>query len=238
MKNQVNLLESLIRIPSPSGYEEEIAEFINQKLLKILPKSAVTVDMHNNVIAVVKGISDKTIMIDAHTDQIGFVVNNVDPQGFITLLAVGGHDRSVLTARDLIILTDKGVVHGVVNRRHAHLVDEDHLPDIIKMEEAAVDIGPRSKRKVKSTVRIGDGVVYDPMFHHLQESFYAGTGMDDKAGCWVVFQLIKRIVKSQKRVLPTMVFTFSAQEETGGRKLRPVIRKYSPDLFAVLARKK
>ena len=230
-KNQIKLLESMVEIPSPSGYEEEIAEFIKYRLLKFLPKSKVSVDFQNNVTAVIPGTSDKVVMIDAHLDQVGFTVVNVDRKGFISLHYIGGGDKSILSARDLVILTDKGSINAVVNRRHAHLVDEESDADVGSMIEAAVDIGPRSRKKVLSAVKIGDPVVYQPVFKHLRESFYAGPGMDDKVGCFVLLEAIKEIVKSKKKPIPTLVFVFSSQEETWGKKLRPIVKKYKPDLF-------
>jgi len=230
-KNQITLLENLVMIPSPSGYEEEIAEFIKHRLLKFMPKSKVSVDFQNNVTAVIEGTSDKVVMIDAHLDQVGFAVVNVDRKGFISLKYIGGGDISILSARDLTILTDKGPVNAVVNRRHAHLVEDEEDANVSDLIEAAVDIGPRSRKKVLSAVKIGDPVVYRAPFTHLRESFYTGPGMDDKAGCYVLLETIKEIVKSKKKPVPTLVFTFSGQEETWGRKLRPLLKKYKPDLF-------
>ncbi|MBE3101927.1 MAG: hypothetical protein IMZ47_06615, partial [Firmicutes bacterium] len=140
-KNQVKLLESMAMIPSPSGYEEEIAEFIKNRLLQFLPKSKVSVDFQNNVSAIIEGTSDKVVMIDAHLDQVGFVVTNVDAKGFVSLMYVGGGDLSILSARDLVILTSKGPVNAVVNRRHAHLVEDEGDANVNQMIQAAVDIG-------------------------------------------------------------------------------------------------
>ncbi|MHA1286344.1 MAG: M20/M25/M40 family metallo-hydrolase [Candidatus Thorarchaeota archaeon] len=229
-KKDIELIQDLVLIPSPSGFEEEIAEYIKQRLLKILPKSAVTVDRYHNVTAVLKGSAHGVVMVDAHADQVGFMVTNVDRKGFISLQYIGGGDRSILSARNLLLLTDKGRVHAVVGRRHAHLVDDEQDADVTTMIEAAVDIGPRSRKSVQSIVKVGDGAVYAPSFHQLRESYYAGCGMDDKVGCWVLLDTIKAIVKSRK-ARPTIVFTFSVQEETYGKKLRPILRKYNPDLF-------
>jgi len=229
--NQIKLLGNLIKIPSPSGFEEDIAEFIKQELLQYVPKTRVTVDFHNNVTAIIKGTSDKKIMIDAHLDQIGFIVTNVDRKGFISLQYIGGGDKSILSARDLVILTDKGKVNAVVNRKHSHLVDDEEDEVVEKMYQAAVDIGMRSRKKVQSIVKIGDAVVYKPSFNHMRESYYSGCGFDDKSGCFILLETIKSITKSGKKPVPTLIFTFSAQEETWGRKCRPLIKKYKPDLF-------
>jgi len=229
--SQIKLLENLIATPSPSGFEEKIAKFIRQGLLQYLPKTRVTIDFQNNVTAVIKGSSNKKVMIDAHLDQIGFVVTNIDRKGFISLNYIGGGDKSILSARDLIILTDKGKVNAVVNRKHTHLVEDESDITINKMHEAVVDIGTRGRKKVQSAVKIGDPVIYKSFFSHLREGYYSGYGFDDKSGCFVLMEAIKEIVRSKKRPIPTLIFTFSSQEETGGGKCRPLVKKYKPDLF-------
>lgn len=228
---QIELLERLVLTPSPSGHEEEIAYFIEHELLEFLPKGQITKDRYHNVVVVLPGSSDKTVMIDAHMDQIGFIVTNIDRKGFISLQYIGGGDRSILSARDLVILTESGEVNAVVNRKHAHLVGDESDVGVDSMHEAAVDIGPRDREKVQSYVQIGDPVVYTPSFRHLRENFYAGTGMDDATGCLVLLETIKRIVKGRKtKSVPTLIFVFSAQEETYGKKCRPLIKKFNPDL--------
>jgi len=228
---QIKFLETLVKIPSPSGFEESIAEYIKQELLQILPKTRVKVDSFNNVIAVIRGTSDKVVMIDAHLDQIGFIVTNIDRKGFISLQYIGGGDKSILSARDLVILTDKGRINAVVNRKHTHLVEDENDVQIERMHEAAIDIGPRSRKKVQAAVKIGDPVIYRPSFNHLRESFYSGYGFDDKTGCFILLETIREIAHSKKKPIPTLIFVFSAQEETGGAKLRPLVKKYKPDLF-------
>jgi len=227
----VKLLENLIKIPSPSGFEEELAKFIQKELLQILPKTRVKVDFQNNVVAIIKGTSSKTVMIDAHLDQLGFIVTNIDRKGFISVQYIGGGDVSILSARNLVILTDKGKVNAIVNRKHSHLVEDESEVQLSSLSEAALDIGPRSKKKVQSIVKIGDPVVYSSPFTQLRESYYSGHGFDDKAGCFILMEAIQEIVRSKQKPVPTLVFTFSSQEETGGAKCKPLVKRYKPVLF-------
>jgi len=230
-KLQIKLLENLVKIPSPSGFEEKIVEFIKQELLTILPKTRVKVDQFNNIIATIKGQTNDVVMIDAHIDKIGYMVTNIDKKGFISLGQIGGHDNGIISARNLVILTDKGKVNAVVSRKHSHLVEDEDDEIINHTYEALVDIGPRNRRKVQAVVKIGDPVICEPRFYQLRESYYTGYGMDDATGCFVLIETIREIIKSKQKPVPTLVFTFSVQEETYGRKLRPLLKKYNPKLF-------
>ena len=125
-KNKIDLLKNLISIPSPSGFESGIAEFIKKELSKYLPKTKLKIDNQKNLIATIDGKRKKSIILETHADTIGFIVTNVDSKGLISLQYIGGGDKQILTARHLIILTSKGPVNAVINRKHAHLIkDED-----------------------------------------------------------------------------------------------------------------
>lgn len=228
---QKKLLKALIEIPSPSGFEEKIAKYIKKELLQYLPRTRVEIDFQNNVIATIKGTSDKVIMIDAHLDQIGYIVNNIDREGIINVQQIGGLDNSIISARQLIILTDKGKINAVVDRKHAHLVADEDDEAIEDMSEAYIDIGIRKRKQVQKVVKIGDPVVFKPSFFPLREDYFSGYGFDDKAGCFILMEAIKEIVRSKRKPIPTLIFTFSAQEETGGTKAMPLVLKYNPDIF-------
>lgn len=230
-KNKINLLQSLIEIPAPSGFEGNLATFIKKTVCSYVPRTKVEVDFQNNVIITIPGSSDKKIMIDAHLDEIGFIVNNINDEGIINIKYIGGGDHSILSARNLVILSDKGEINAVVDRKHAHLVEDEDDEAIKEVSSAPVDIGIRKRKTVSKLVKIGDPVVYKPGFNHLVDDFYSGYGFDDKSGCFILMETIKEIVRTKKKPQATLIFTFSAQEETGYTKARPLVNKYKPDLF-------
>lgn len=232
MKNrQTKLLKNLITVPSPSGFEDKIANFIRKQLLTYLPRTRVEIDFQKNVIAKIPGTSDQTIMIDAHADTIGFIVNNIDKEGLISAKYIGGGCKSILSARELIILSDKGKVNAVVDRKHAHLVDDENDESIEKVSEASIDIGIRKRRHVQRLIKIGDPIVYKPNFQNLIDTIYSGYGFDDKSGCYILLETIRNIVRSKKNPIPNLIFTFSAQEETGLTKAKSLVHRFKPDLF-------
>ena len=230
-RRNIKLLEQLVKIPSPSGFEREIADFIHAELAPYLPKTRIKVDSHNNVIVIIKGTLDKVVMIDTHIDEIGFVVTNIDKEGIISLDHIGGGDNAIISARHLVILTENGKINAVVDRKHAHLVDDESNITIEKIHEAIVDIGIRKRRKVSSIVKLGDPVIYASSFYQLREGYYAGRGIDDKSGCYILIETIKEIIMAKKKPTPTLIFTFSAQEEIGGLRVSRLVKTYKPNMF-------
>lgn len=230
MTNDINILETLINIPSPSGYETQIAEYIKQELSKVLSCKNIVIDDQKNVIVKIIGKTDKTVIIDAHSDEIGFIITNVNRWGQISINYIGGGDSTILSARHLNILSQNGIVPAVVNRKHAHLVYDEDMENIYSPEQADVDIGIRDRDKIFKLIRIGDAVVYRPNFRKLQDNYYCGYGFDDKSGCFLLIETIKNIVKTKIKPDCNLIFVFSSQEETGNSKLIPVVRKYQPNL--------
>ena len=232
--DDIKLLENLLKIPSPSGFERKIAEYIADEARKYTSAKNVSIDQYNTVTAVIKGTGKKTVMIDAHLDEIGFIVTNISKHGIISLQYIGGGCNHILSARELVILTEKGPINAVVDRTHAHLVGSENDEAIDNIYQAQVDIGVRKRSYTAKYIKIGDPVVYKANFQKLVGPYYSGYGFDDKAGCYMLLETMREISKSKTKPVPTLVFTFSSQEEIGGKKIRIPIAKYNPDLFVEL----
>ena len=180
---ETKLLKDLVDIPSPSGFERPLSEYIRKELLKYLPRTRVEIDFHNNVIATIKGKTDKVVVIDAHQDQLGFLVNNIDKEGYISLISIGGHDKSLLRGRKVLVITSKnGILKGVIGSKPIHLIEDesDEIPN--RTTDVTLDVGIRKRKQVLSRISIGDPVVLQPEFDELTEGYYTGSGFDDKAG--------------------------------------------------------
>ena len=224
------LLKSLVNIPSPSGFEENIAKFIYDEASQIVGSENVKIDKYKNVVVTLDGEDNsKTVMIDAHADEIAFIVVNVNRYGKISMQYIGGGDSTILTARHLNILTSKGILPAVIDRKHSHLVYDEDAELNYSPEQADVDVGFRNREDILKYVQIGDPIVYESNFRELGNGFYTGYGFDDKSGCFLLLKVLQSIV-NKKRPVRT-VFTFSAQEETGSSKVVPLIKELNPNLF-------
>ena len=233
INKEIKLLKNLVEIPSPSGYEKKSSEFIRKELLQYLPKTKIEIDFHNNVIATIIGRDKKrTIVIDAHQDILGFLINNVDKEGYISLVSIGGHDISLLRGRKVLIITSKnGILKGVIGSKPIHLIENetDEIPN--NTTDVTLDIGIRRRKKVLSYISIGDPVVIKPEFDKLIEDYYTGSGFDDKAGCFMLIEIIKNIVKQKRKPACNLKFVFSVQEEIGCKGAKEIAYRYKPDLF-------
>jgi len=227
-EKDIATLHELIAIPSPSGFERPIAEYIKNVASEFIDQEQITIDFQNNVIVEIPGRTNKTILIDAHSDEIGFIIGNVDKWGKISARYIGGGDSTILSARNLRILTKKGLINAIVDRKHSHLVADEDMENIYVPYDAEIDIGIKDRDKILKEISIGDPVVFEPNFRHLTNDYYSGYGFDDKAGCFILLKAIEYFAKHKPEY--NLVFLFSAQEETGTSKIFPVVRKYKPNL--------
>lgn len=224
------LLKSLLNIPSPSCYEKDIADFIYAYLTQFVSPDMIEIDKHYNVIVSFNNNADKTVVIDAHSDTVGFIINNIDRWGSTNLKYIGGGCSTILSSRHLDILTEKGIVPAVVDRKHAHLVYDEDDENIYSPEDADVDIGIRDRDKILKKISIGDPVVYKSIFRELSPKYYTGYGFDDKAGCFILMKSIEQLVKCETQPDVNVVYVFSSREEIGTSGLFPVVFKVKPDL--------
>ena len=94
----------------------------------------VRIDHNNNVIGELGNPdSHYHIMLDAHLDQIGFIITSVDEKGFLRFAPVGGLDRRVMAGSPVTVF-GKEPVTGIVCCMPPHLSDggEDKALPLIK----------------------------------------------------------------------------------------------------------
>jgi len=236
MKNtELKLLKSLIELPSPSGMERKLAHHIKNELSNYMSKDKIIIDFHNNVAVLIGGKDKKkTVMIDAHLDTLGFLICNIDKDGYISLSPVGDYDLTILRGRKVLVISDKHrPFDAVIGTKHAHLIDdnnpEEQLPK--KISDLTLDIGVRTRSQVMKYISIGDSVIIKPEFDNLLEEYYSGSGFDNKAGVFILMETIKQLKRRGERPAVNLIFSFSSQEELGWRGARELVRRYRPSLF-------
>ena len=83
----MQLLEQLVMASSPSGRENAVRSIIKKELAEVCDE--IYTDTLGNLICHKKG-TGKKLMLAAHMDEIGFMVNYIDEKGFIRFSTIGG----------------------------------------------------------------------------------------------------------------------------------------------------
>ena len=208
-----DFLRQLLETPSPSGYEQRIQEVVRRYAASFA--DTVTTDVHGNVIAGRNVDAPLRVMLAGHCDQIGFVVQYIDSEGFLYVQPVGGWDPMVLVGQKLTVWTTGGPIFGVIARKPIHLLTEEERKQVPKLKDLWIDIGARDKAEVAEVVRVGDPVTLELGFTPMRNNMAASPAMDDKTGLWVAVEALRRT--GSKKLNCALFAVSTVQEEIGLR---------------------
>lgn len=154
----------------------------------------------------------KTVMLDAHIDQIGFLITEVTDEGFLRFTTVGGVDQRMLLGSELTVLTKKGPILGIVAAIPPHLQKAGDNKKSVPIPEMVVDIGMTGEQ-AKKVVRVGDYMAFANDALELQGDALCGKAFDDRA-CLVCLLHAMELLQG-KHLAVNVVVSASTKEETG-----------------------
>ena len=194
----LKFLEEYVNGVSPTGYEmilggqkiwiDYIKQFANR----------VDVDSYGNAYAYYGNMdSNFTVLLDAHADEIGFLVSDITSDGFIKVNCLGGSDIKITPASKVNIWTDNGAIH----------VQKEYK---LSLEKIFIDVGVDSKEKIeKLGIEIGMPITMDSKFEKIG-NYYTGKSLDDKIGGYVNAMVLKEL-SSNKIELPFKLVVVNCQ---------------------------
>jgi putative aminopeptidase FrvX len=216
-----------------SGYEEEVAELMHAELAPLSDEQ--TSDPLGNHYFTRRGPDGAPVlMLCAHMDELGFLVQHIEDEGFLRLAPVGFHDDRMLTDQVLEVDGAKGSVFGVVGTKPAHIVTAEERAKAIPLHEMFLDLGTSSREESEALgVRVGDPVTFVRTGMPLNGTrVFTGKAVDDRAGCAVMIETMRRL--SEREVPATVVAVASVQEEVGLRGAGPAAFRVKPDIAIAL----
>jgi putative aminopeptidase FrvX len=225
------LLEQLSNAAGPSGAEEPVRAIMVEHMKPLA--SSLKYDGMGSVIAQ-QGSAGPRVMVDAHMDELGGMVRRITPGGFLTMQMLGGWLDQALVDQRWIIIGSKGPVHAVTGIRDIHVVPQDERTKVYPREVLTLDVGAHDAASAAAMgVEPGDPVVPDAPFMVLNGSDnYLGKAWDDRIGCAVLLEAMRRTAKSAH---PNQIFyTATTQEEIGLRGAKTAAEVVKPDVGIAL----
>ena len=222
-------LTALCLLPGLSGHEEPVAAWLRDRLTE-LGFSART-DRLGNLILTLMGDADRpSVMVFAHMDQLGFFVRRIEPDGLIRVERMGGvAEKAMLAQAVLLCPPDRESVPGVIMTKAHHATQPSEKYTVPTAPEIRIDTGHGSRDAVEAAgIRIGTPVVYHPRVLPLANQRYAGTAVDDRAGCAVLLDVARALKDRQGG--PTVHLVWSVQEEFNLRGAVVAAQTLRPDI--------
>ncbi|HYZ91301.1 MAG TPA: M42 family metallopeptidase [Actinomycetota bacterium] len=232
MIDTVGLLQRLSEAFGPSGFEDDVRDIITEVVTPLVDD--IHVDPLGNVLATRRGRREDVLMLDAHMDEVGFLVSYVEESGFLRLSPLGGWDARVLPAHAVTVAgRDGGRVRGVVGTLPPHVTQESERSKAFKLEDLFVDIGATSRAEAEAMgVEVGCACVPGYPFERLDDDLVMGKAFDDRAGCTVAIGALDALGETEPEL--TLVFAFTISEELGLRGARTAAQQLQPRIALAL----
>ena len=172
----------------------------------------VEVDAFGNVTGIVRSSKDdaKTLMLDAHIDQVGYIVTYIDDKGFLSVGPCGSPDVKMLLAQSVTV-HGKEDIRGVVSTLPPHVNKKSGAPEI---GDISIDIGMNGEQ-AKAVISLGDRVTVNSAFRELCGDIVSAPAVDDRSGVCAILAALDML--KGKELAYNLAVCFSAQEETGER---------------------
>jgi len=229
----LELFKTLTELPGAPGFEHEVRRFVRRELEKFAE------DVIQDHLGSVFGLKNKDgngpkVMVAGHMDEVGFMVTSITENGLLRFQTLGGWWNQVMLAQRVHVLTDNGLIPGVIASIPPHLLDESQRKKPMKIKDMLIDIGADDKEDAKRIgVRPGQQVVpvcpFTPM---ANEKKILAKAWDNRYGCGLAIDLLKAL---KDETIPNRLYSgATVQEEVGLRGAQTAAHLIKPDIFYAL----
>jgi putative aminopeptidase FrvX len=217
---QFKLLERLCAAISVSGDEGEVRKIV---LAEVGPfADEVKVDALGNVLVSRKGRGARRprVMLDAHMDEVGFMLVADDGDGLYQFEVIGGIGEGSLPGKQVVVGRDHAP--GVIGAKPIHLTTRDERKRILPADALRIDLGPNGR------ARPGERGTFAPNFQRNASSIMS-KAVDDRIGVATLIELVKSAPPNLD-----LLAAFTVQEEIGLRGAKVAAQYFGPDLAVAI----
>lgn len=229
-------LFELLSTPSPTGFETP-----GQKVWAnyvAAHADEVANDAYGTAWATLKGADPEapTVMLEAHADEIGYIIKHVTKEGFLHIDCVGGSDAATGRGRRLRILGDKGEVKGIIGNTAIHLRKDNAATEKApKIHELYIDVGASSADEVAALgLRVGHPAVYADEPEEFAAGKIVSRALDNRIGGYIIARVMAELACRKSRPAATVQCVNAVQEEIGGHGASMITRRLMPDVAVCL----
>lgn len=224
------LMRDLTEAPGPSGFEEAVREIVVGAYRDL--GASIEYDGLGSVIATLPDAPEgPRVMVTAHMDEVGLMVQHVTPDGFLLVKNLGGWLDQAFPDQRWTILGRSGPVHALSGLPTVHVTPPAQRGRVWALNEIFLDVGATSRAEVEALgVRPGDGIAPFSPFTVMPNGRYAAKAWDDRVGLAVMIAAARRIRAEGGRLPARVVWVATTQEEVGLRGAQTSVDLVDPDL--------
>ena len=237
----IELVEKLSLEFGPSGCESKVAELIISQIQDDC--DAYYKDRNGNVTAKICGCGagyneaePRKLMLSAHMDEVGVMINEITDEGYIKFSTVGGIDPRVLCGRAVILGDEERRFKGVIASKAIHMQSAEERTKVTPIKNMYIDIGATSKEEAESYVGIGDVGVFDSEFvcFGTDGVKMKCKALDDRMGCATLIEVMRSLKAAKCDIPYDVYFAFTCGEEIGISGAQVAAQTIEPDVAVVI----
>ena len=223
----IKYLEKLTNANGISGYEREIAKIMEDKLRPT--NNNIYYDNIGSLIVHKEGTGPK-VMLAAHLDEVGFLVKDIDDNGFIKFIPVGGWWNQVLLGQKVCINGQNKKIYGVIGSKPPHVLSMEQRKQPVEIKDMFIDVGVYSKKEVLELgINIGDMITpVGDLSIMNNEDFIMAKALDNRIGCYIVTKIMERLADQTLNI--DLYGVATVQEEIGLRGAKTSSNLINPDI--------
>ncbi len=230
--DKYTFLENYLNSCSPCGYENQSQQiwidYMKDKVDEFI------VDDYGTAVGVINPNSDYKVVIEAHVDEVSFIIHYITDSGMIYLKKNGGADHQIAPSKRVKIHTKNGLVDGVFGWPAVHTREKESSSKETgpTLENIFIDCGINKEELEKLGVHVGCLVTYPDQFMKIG-NYWSGKSLDNKIGGYIISQIAKRI-KEENIILPYGLYIVnSVQEEVGLKGAKMIANRIKPNIAIV-----
>lgn len=232
--NTIEMIAELSEAKGVSGFEDEVVSLLNRRgeVFGTLKRDSLLnlyLERKNN-----KG-NHPVVLLDAHTDEVGFMVQAIRPNGTLQIIPLGSWVAHNVPAHRVWVRNAEGrYLPGITCSKPPHFMTDTEIKSAIELKHIMVDVGAISREDAINNykVRIGEPVVPDVKFEYIEEhDLMIGKAFDNRLGCASILSTLSELGNDELKV--DLVAAFATQEEVGARGSVVTSRMVKPELAIV-----
>ncbi|MBP7175797.1 MAG: M42 family metallopeptidase [Thermoclostridium sp.] len=222
----INKLMELTRLDGISGDEQVVRQAILEEIKN--EELKYQTDSIGNLIVNAKTTGEYhfRVMLSAHMDEVGFMINGITDDGKLKFATVGGMDPRILIGQQVRVGTRK--TPGVIGYKSIHLQDKAERESVVKVKNLYIDIGVKDREQAEALAALGDCVAFASEPVLFGKTRLKAKALDDRVGCAIILELVKQVWPFE------LVACFTVQEEVGLRGARVAANRVQPDVAVIL----
>lgn len=236
-----SLVVALASLFGPTGCEDRVAHFALEEARRLCDSASC--DRMGNVVGRIS-LGDpkkrKRVMLSAHTDEVGFMIEEIKSDGMLTFGCLGGMDPAILAGKRVLVGNEKTLINGVICSKAIHHKKKSERDSAVDSDKLYIDAGFTSREEAGAEISIGDFATFD---EPADNSFTFGKdgqtlkmkALDDRMGCAVLIELMRKLNRERESLSLNLdvYFCFTVREETGCSGAIVVSEKIAPDFALV-----